>query len=956
MSEAKILILSHNNSPVSLCFNFSDSVDITLEGDGHLYDNKDCTINPENAKTYTAGLKYIYFKTNSFSKLKINDGSKVIGLGSEDIYFNDLCEYKLSVNLDLFENLTIINLQNNINLFGVLPVNLTYLHLDNINWTNTEALPENLTYLYLNNVDWIYSGELPINLTHLHLNNIDWTYNGALPISLTYLHLGTVNWTYTGVLPSDLTHLYFYGDNIDWTYTGSLPINLISLYLNGSNIKWTYNGGLSTNLTYLYLKGNNIRWTYTGSLPINLTYLLLEGTNIYWIYTGTLPSNLIYLILDGNNICWTYTGALPTNLKFICLVGGNICWTYEGVLPTSLTDIHLNGNNIHWTYSGALHPNITYFSLYRNISWTYEGALPENLTYLALSGSNIHWTYEGALPKNLTQITLVGDNIHWRYNGALPNNIRFVVFNGSNINWTYAPWSFTNNFRQYYIVNTITPHIQEDIISVLNKAAKVTWVDYKNIYLPFPNASMADITQCSIWGDFSNIEDFKPSQLALDLKTLIKDKNVVVTLNGISMPTGVNDGTGFPENFGAWWNENYINILTYNNTPASLYFNFSDTVQVSIKGYGYLYDDASCITNPQSTKTYTAGLKYIYFKTDSISTIRISNKDYVIGLGDEGHYFNSNSGYKLKINLDFFEGITKIKLQNQVNLTGTLPLDLTYLYLDTVYWRYEKALPENLTYLHLYGNDIYWTYIGVLHSNPIDVHLNNVYWTYNKALPLGLTYLYLNGNNIHFTYEEAMPSGLTWIYLCGSSIHWICKEDLPDNLVYLRLDNINWIYQKGLPNSLDFFYLFGENISWTYSGALSSNLAELYLNGNNIRWTYAPWNFINGFRYYNINSTGIPHTQENIISVLDKAVKVTWVVSKYMHLPSPNANMADTDQGGIWGDFSNINNFQPSQTAIDLKTLVKTKNVIVILNGISMPDESGDGTGFPQNFGIWWRS
>ena len=51
------------------------------------------------------------------------------------------------------------------------------------------------------------------------------------------------------------------------------------------------------------------------------------------------------------------------------------------------------------------------------------------------------------------------------------------------------------------------------------------------------------------------------------------------------MPTGVNDGTGFPENFGAWWNENYINILTYDNTPASLYFNFSDTVQVSIKGY-----------------------------------------------------------------------------------------------------------------------------------------------------------------------------------------------------------------------------------------------------------------------------------------------------------------------------------------------------------------------------------
>ena len=56
MSEAKILILTYNNSPASLYFNFSDSVDIILEGDGYLYDNKDCTVNPENAKTYTAGL------------------------------------------------------------------------------------------------------------------------------------------------------------------------------------------------------------------------------------------------------------------------------------------------------------------------------------------------------------------------------------------------------------------------------------------------------------------------------------------------------------------------------------------------------------------------------------------------------------------------------------------------------------------------------------------------------------------------------------------------------------------------------------------------------------------------------------------------------------------------------------------------------------------------------------
>jgi len=100
---------------------------------------------------------------------------------------------------------------------------------------------------------------------------------------------------------------------------------------------------------------------------------------------------------------------------------------------------------------------------------------------------------------------------------------------------------------------------------------------------------------------------------------------------------------------------------------------------------------------------------------------------------------------------------------------------------------------------------------------------------------------------------------------------------------------------------------------------------------------------------------GILHTQENIISVLNKGAQTTWTNEKIIYLLD-HSSMADTNQGGIWGDFSNINNFQPSQLAIDLKTLVKNRNVTVTLNGISMPNITGDGTGFPQNFGTWWRS
>jgi len=588
--------------------------------------------------------------------------------------------------------------------------------------------------------------------------------------------------------------------------------------------------------------------------------------------------------------------------------------------------------------------------------------------------------------------------------------------------------------------------------------------------LSFPNASMADITQGGIWGDFSNIEDFKPSQLALDLKTLIKDKNVVVTLNGVSMPSTTNDGIGFPENFGAWWNENYIGVLDYNNSPASLYFNFSDNVEVSIKGYGYLYDDASCITNPQSTKTYTAGLNYIYFKTDSISTIRISNKSKVIGLGSEDICFNNNSNYKLKIDLNFFGNVTKINLQGNVDLIGTLPSNLTYLYLDNIYWESKEALPESLTYFHLYGDNIHWTYTGVLYPNPVNIHFNNVYWTYKKELPSNLTHLHLEGNNIyfiyegelpnnlvylhlfgnntgwiyegslpenltylhlysngikwtyngalpinltylklmsyniywtyvgelptnlttlclngnninwtyvgalpsaltycnlwydgiHWTYEGAMPNGLTYLRLEGFNINWTYEGAMPNGLTYLRLcgDNIHWTYEGAIPNGLTYLYLGGFNINWTYEGAMPNGLTYLHLSGDNIHWTYTSWNFANNFRYYAIYVIyviGSLHTRENIISVLNKGAQVTWTNEKQISLYA-HASMADTEQGGIWGDFSDIDNFQPSQLALDLKTLVKDKGVTVSLKDIVIPGELDDDEGFPVNFGAWWRS
>ena len=63
-------------------------------------------------------------------------------------------------------------------------------------------------------------------------------------------------------------------------------------------------------------------------------------------------------------------------------------------------------------------------------------------------------------------------------------------------------------------------------------------------------ASMADTTIPGRWFD----EDGDPTEVALALKKLVKEKNVTVALKGLTMPDDVSgDGVGFPVGFGDWW-------------------------------------------------------------------------------------------------------------------------------------------------------------------------------------------------------------------------------------------------------------------------------------------------------------------------------------------------------------------------------------------------------------------
>jgi hypothetical protein len=94
----------------------------------------------------------------------------------------------------------------------------------------------------------------------------------------------------------------------------------------------------------------------------------------------------------------------------------------------------------------------------------------------------------------------------------------------------------------------------------------------------------------------------------------------------------------------------------------------------------------------------------------------------------------------------------------------------------------------------------------------------------------------------------------------------------------------------------------------------------------------------------------VAHISDLLIDLSDVS---SWTGYKVIDLAGNNSLMADTSQSGIWGSYDSGNS--PSTLATALKTLVKTKGVTVILNGITIPGDSGDGTGFPAGFGDWWR-
>jgi peptidoglycan/xylan/chitin deacetylase (PgdA/CDA1 family) len=121
----------------------------------------------------------------------------------------------------------------------------------------------------------------------------------------------------------------------------------------------------------------------------------------------------------------------------------------------------------------------------------------------------------------------------------------------------------------------------------------------------------------------------------------------------------------------------------------------------------------------------------------------------------------------------------------------------------------------------------------------------------------------------------------------------------------------------------------------------------------NITYTSFVWaaNMVYAY-FYTSPGNGWPIA--DITQAIIDASATTWTSSKLLRINTNQPSMADTNQGGVWGDFSGV--ASPSALAIAYKNLMVTKGVVVTLTGIAAPGGSGDGTGFPAGFGNWYRS
>jgi len=325
----------------------------------------------------------------------------------------------------------------------------------------------------------------------------------------------------------------------------------------------------------------------------------------------------------------------------------------------------------------------------------------------------------------------------------------------------------------------------------------------------------------------------------------------------------------------------------------------SSDVRLTISGNARFYTDAAATLGESTTWDVVSGAtrsRYIRC-TSGTSTLTFSNNKLTQFISWQNI---SGNGPLLTMNTNIFPQMTLISVANNAALTialGELSRELT-----SINYRANGTLSGELSTL-----PYPLTLFKVAGANALNGDV--------KTLPRGLTQVEVSGFNTFSGNIADLPSGMTWCLISG-------YNTLTGDLA-------------AAPAGLTYFDIRGNNTISTYTGGRAWNANLNYL------------------RLLPAAGSGLSVSELSAL-IADVDGSAWGGSSRTLIVNGNNASMADTNQGGIWGDFDGETT--PSALATALKSLVRTKSVTVSLTGIAIPGGTGDGTGFPAGFGDWYRS
>jgi len=230
-------------------------------------------------------------------------------------------------------------------------------------------------------------------------------------------------------------------------------------------------------------------------------------------------------------------------------------------------------------------------------------------------------------------------------------------------------------------------------------------------------------------------------------------------------------------------------------------------------------------------------------------------------------------------------------------------------------------------------------------------------------MPRVMKYIYMMcDNSIGGSYKD-LPATMIyfwfWSYVGNiGSVTYGEASDISDNIIKFATNGEDCLSGDFKDVGRNLFYLGLGSLHDTIGGDLADLPAPIaqfsYYGVGAITYTGGRvWN--DAINWIKIKPAVYGLSREEMIDLLIDFSSAAWSYGRdycSCYIRGECASLADTSQGGIWGDYSGTP--APSALAIALKDLnVKAE---LTIQGITIPGATGDGVGFPSGFGNWWRS